>query len=454
MRALRDAGEGAHPQRTDLVRAERLGAHVLVRSGDLLRAIGEPLGRQLVRGGVREIPRAVGRLGDLRSALRRCERAVVRADEDEPLERPRPVAVRLPATRVVVAEHEPVDRRAGLLGRGQRQRVVEDPRDRAADARGGAGDPGGGRPDGVRRRRRLPARDRRATTRPESRWRTAVCPARLRDVLLLGDAARADLEALVERGDGGRQRRRGIGERNGEDVCVDGLRVPELRSTRIGRAMLSEQVSSLRREKVSRPLNHLSEKPIQTVLVTLRPLTPNAAPVRRKSVEDLQAEIGVHCAERQQLRASRRGTSASLERNRLEIARLQWELSHALIGRYARHAAAVAAARRSRLASAACGRDRQARDGGARLGPPGDRLRQRRAARAAALPRRRVRPLVRARRRWPCSPRRSPRRSCSRCSGSGRTGAAPSGCFPPGSPSAGSGSGSPPWPRATGSASR
>jgi hypothetical protein len=101
--------------------------------------------------------------------------------------------------------------------------------------------------------------------------------------------------------------------------------------------MLSEQVSGLRREKLSRPLNHLSEKPIQTVLVTLRPPTPK--PAAPKSVEDLQTEIGFHCAERQQLRASG-ADERELERNRLEIARLQWELSHALIWRYARPAAA------------------------------------------------------------------------------------------------------------------
>jgi hypothetical protein len=72
------------------------------------------------------------------------------------------------------------------------------------------------------------------------------------------------------------------------------------------------------------------------VRVTLRPLTPHDA---RKSVEDLQAEISLLCAERQNLRAAGAG-DADLERNRLEIARLQWELSHALIGRYARTAAA------------------------------------------------------------------------------------------------------------------
>ena len=71
--------------------------------------------------------------------------------------------------------------------------------------------------------------------------------------------------------------------------------------------------------------------------VTLRPLTPQHAPTQ--SVEDLQAAIGVLCVERENLRASG-SDDRDLERNRLEIARLQWELSHALIGRYARTAAA------------------------------------------------------------------------------------------------------------------
>jgi hypothetical protein len=73
------------------------------------------------------------------------------------------------------------------------------------------------------------------------------------------------------------------------------------------------------------------------VPVTLRPLTTHDA--QTKSVEALQAEIGVLCSERQHLRSSG-AEELDLERNRLEIARLQWELSHALIGRYARSAAA------------------------------------------------------------------------------------------------------------------
>jgi hypothetical protein len=73
------------------------------------------------------------------------------------------------------------------------------------------------------------------------------------------------------------------------------------------------------------------------VRVTLRPLISGDAPT--KSVEALQAELGVLTAERQHLRSTGCDESG-LERNRVEIARLQWELSHALIVRYARTAAA------------------------------------------------------------------------------------------------------------------
>jgi hypothetical protein len=81
----------------------------------------------------------------------------------------------------------------------------------------------------------------------------------------------------------------------------------------------------------------LPERSIHTERVTLRPLTSDAA--SPKTVEALQAEIGDLCARRQHLRASG-AEERDLEQNRLEIARLQWELSHALIGRYARTAAA------------------------------------------------------------------------------------------------------------------
>jgi len=53
----------------------------------------------------------------------------------------------------------------------------------------------------------------------------------------------------------------------------------------------------------------------------------------KTSVESLQERIGELVAERQALRA--RGSSTiALERNRCRIAKLQWDLSRALIARY------------------------------------------------------------------------------------------------------------------------
>jgi len=53
-----------------------------------------------------------------------------------------------------------------------------------------------------------------------------------------------------------------------------------------------------------------------------------------KTVESLTDVLSALTAERQVLRASEAG-SMKLERNRIAIARAQWELSHALIERYA-----------------------------------------------------------------------------------------------------------------------
>jgi hypothetical protein len=53
----------------------------------------------------------------------------------------------------------------------------------------------------------------------------------------------------------------------------------------------------------------------------------------KQTVEELVAAIERLAAERQELR--RRGASAkALERNRVKLARAQWQLSHALIERY------------------------------------------------------------------------------------------------------------------------
>jgi DNA-binding transcriptional regulator YiaG len=54
---------------------------------------------------------------------------------------------------------------------------------------------------------------------------------------------------------------------------------------------------------------------------------------KRTSVEALMREIGELTTERQELRDTC-ASPARLERNRIRLARKQWELSHALIARY------------------------------------------------------------------------------------------------------------------------
>jgi hypothetical protein len=55
--------------------------------------------------------------------------------------------------------------------------------------------------------------------------------------------------------------------------------------------------------------------------------------LRQETVESLTMRITSLCTERQSLRA-RGASETALERNRVKIARAQWELSYALIERY------------------------------------------------------------------------------------------------------------------------
>ena len=77
-------------------------------------------------------------------------------------------------------------------------------------------------------------------------------------------------------------------------------------------------------------------------MTSLRPLR-----FRRRrtaqNVETLTELLGNLTLERQALRASE-ASSVALERNRVAIARAQWELSHALIERYLPKPAAQSAA--------------------------------------------------------------------------------------------------------------
>jgi hypothetical protein len=67
----------------------------------------------------------------------------------------------------------------------------------------------------------------------------------------------------------------------------------------------------------------------------LRPVVPSRfrRGPSRPTVETLMEQISVLTAERQRLRDDHVG-GARLERNRVKLARKQWELSHALIERY------------------------------------------------------------------------------------------------------------------------
>lgn len=67
----------------------------------------------------------------------------------------------------------------------------------------------------------------------------------------------------------------------------------------------------------------------------LRPVVPSRfrRGPKRASVEALMQEISELTADRQRLR-DRNAAADKLERNRIQLARKQWQLSHALIERY------------------------------------------------------------------------------------------------------------------------
>jgi hypothetical protein len=69
--------------------------------------------------------------------------------------------------------------------------------------------------------------------------------------------------------------------------------------------------------------------------VALRPCVPSRFKRGRekRTVEELTSTIEALAAERQELR-NRGASSAALERNRVKLARAQWQLSHALIERH------------------------------------------------------------------------------------------------------------------------
>ncbi len=74
--------------------------------------------------------------------------------------------------------------------------------------------------------------------------------------------------------------------------------------------------------------------PISLAMSTTESHTANEQLSPATSVEVLMENVSRLVGERQSLRATGAGRT-TLERNRAAIARLQWQLSHALIARYA-----------------------------------------------------------------------------------------------------------------------
>lgn len=70
-----------------------------------------------------------------------------------------------------------------------------------------------------------------------------------------------------------------------------------------------------------------------TVQMTSLPSIDPRRSTEEATVESLTGRISALCTERQSLRTNG-ASEIDLERNRVEIARAQWELSHALIDRY------------------------------------------------------------------------------------------------------------------------
>jgi hypothetical protein len=96
---------------------------------------------------------------------------------------------------------------------------------------------------------------------------------------------------------------------------------------------------------LSEPLNFLFKQPIHNAVMS--PVHPLRIPFSRRrvtpTVESLNERLCALTLERQELRAQD-ADAIALERNRIEIARAQWDLSHALIERYLPPAVAQSAA--------------------------------------------------------------------------------------------------------------
>ena len=132
--AAADGRQRAHPELVELAGGENLARQVLVLARELLRLLAQRVGREFVRRHVREVARTVHPLGDDRRALDGLlELGVAGVADNDPLGRAC-LVLRLPAARRVGAEDRALDQRGGLLGQGNRERLVEQPHEGAADA--------------------------------------------------------------------------------------------------------------------------------------------------------------------------------------------------------------------------------------------------------------------------------------------------------------------------------
>ena len=150
-------GERAHAERVDLSRSEDFGAELLVLGGERHGVLGQRGGIELVRRHVREVACAVRPLRQEGAQLRcvpQFRRLEVAEHDPFHFERPLALVLRLPAAGRVAADDRSLDERARLLRERDPQTLVEQPRERAADAR---------------------QRSRRCRTRGSERVRVHVC---------------------------------------------------------------------------------------------------------------------------------------------------------------------------------------------------------------------------------------------------------------------------------------
>ena len=147
--AASDGGERAHAELVHLARPEDLRFQVLMLAGKRLRVLGERMRVELVRRHVREVACAIRVLGEQRCTFRRlAELGRVFVTDHDPLDRARTLVdiLGLPLAGRVAAEDRALDECARLRCEREREALVEEPAEAAADARerlrgGGSGGP-------------------------------------------------------------------------------------------------------------------------------------------------------------------------------------------------------------------------------------------------------------------------------------------------------------------------